>query len=64
MKKTNVTQAIREAKAFIEAAETLLSKQSGADLPGIDDIPGSRESGAVRRQSMNLSNALADMRQR
>lgn len=43
--------AVREAEAFIERAKAALADQSGP-----------KEGGALRRQSMELTRALADMR--
>ena len=52
-----VKQAVEEAKRFIARAEAFL-----ADPPEYQGS-GSMKSGALRRSSMDLTRALADMRQ-
>ena len=52
-----VEQAIKEAKRFVARAELYL-----ADPPEYQ-WSGSMKSGALRRSSMDLTRALADMRQ-
>ena len=60
MNNEKITEAVREAKRFIEKhkkfAESLTQSQSGYAYFG------SKESGALRRASMDLTRALAEMR--
>jgi len=60
-----LTETIAEANRFIKRAETLrdyhLNMHLGRDVPhGLYQNP--REQGAVRRASMDLTRALADLR--
>lgn len=50
--------AIAEAKRFIAAAE----KCEPRTFENIQYFPGSKDSGAVKRASMDLTRALADLR--
>ncbi len=59
----DIDAAVAEARRFIERAETLMAAmQKTAPRAYISDHP--RESGAVRRASMDLTRALAEMRRR
>lgn len=51
--------AVAEAKRFIARAKELKNRRKAGDLY---DFQGCRESGAVRRASMDLTRALADLR--
>lgn len=63
MKVKTLEQAVREAKRFIEKAEELMQ----ADVPDPrNEYIGfgyPKESGAMRRASMDLTRKLADLRQ-
>jgi len=52
-------QAVAEAKRFIAAAKALDERRAKRD---IYDFQGCRESGALRRSSLDLTRALADLR--
>lgn len=56
MNMENVDAAVVEAKRFLNRVEQL-SEADRSSLPW-----GSKESGAVRRSSMDLTRALAEMR--
>ncbi len=62
--RTKLDIAVAEARRFIERAETLPAPQPyttlGGDTFTHDYFP--RESGAIRRASMDLTRALADLR--
>ncbi len=59
----DIDAAVAEARRFIERAETLMAAmQKSAPRAYISDHP--RESGAVKRASMDLTRALAEMRRR
>jgi hypothetical protein len=63
MKLHNIDAAVAEAHRFIERAETLMAAvQKSAPRAYLSDHP--RESGAVKRASMDLTRALAEMRRR
>ena len=59
MTKLEVKQAIEEAERFILRAKALLKSQASITW---EDIGSSKESGAVRRASMDLTRSLADLR--
>jgi hypothetical protein len=61
MKETSVNKAKLLAKNFVIRADQLLAERGpkGAQL---DWDRGTRRSGAVRRASMDLTRALADLR--
>jgi hypothetical protein len=56
-----VERAKDEALRFVERAERLLAKATDVDAQA--PIPKWKEVGLVRRASLDLSSALADMRQ-
>jgi hypothetical protein len=60
MTRTKVRLAIIEANRFIERAEALNKSQVAVTYT--DDFSTSKESGAVRRTSMDLTRALAELR--
>ena len=61
MRKPDIDKAIAEAKRFIERANALIEAQNGTyDCWG--HILASKDSGAVRRASMDLTRSLADLR--
>ncbi len=63
MKLANVQNAIAEAKRFIERAEQLIELHSSYkhQNPGvIATLP--KEQGSVKRASLDLTRALADLR--
>lgn len=63
MKLHDIHDAVAEAHRFIERAETLMAAmQKALDRSYTDNHP--RESGAVKRASMDLTRALAEMRRR
>lgn len=59
MNKATVKAAIREARRFIIAAETLVQAWEGGDA---FNWTAPKESGACRRASMDLTRKLAEMR--
>lgn len=59
MNKSSIEKTIKEAEHFIATARTVLKESSSRDD---DCIYPSKESGACRRASMDLTRALADMR--
>lgn len=61
MKYNDIKSAISEAKTFIERAESLIEERNESGrVHGY--VSGTKKSGAVRRQSMELTNALVLMR--
>ena len=50
--------AEQEAKEFLRAVSRVKELASKTELP----VMGSKETGALRRQSMNLTRALAELR--
>lgn len=72
MKHSNLDTAIAEAQRFLTRARRLKAVQPRRDavrkLSGLDDyidsIATPRESGALRRASLDLTRALADLRRR
>ena len=59
MRKSALQNAINEAKSFIKQGE---KAQKDSHHSGACDISKGRESGALRRKSMDLTNALVDLR--
>lgn len=59
MKMDKVMTAEKEAKRFVARVQQLKARRAKADLY---DFQGCLESGAVRRASMDLTRALADLR--
>jgi hypothetical protein len=59
MKISTLEQSVKEAERYIARAKKL--RMGITDRHG-DDIWGSKESGAVRRASMDLTRVLADLR--
>ena len=55
----NIKKAKAEAQRFIQAANRVLT---GVDFGTIHIICGTKDSGALRRCSMNLTRSLADLR--
>jgi len=71
MKRSQLDAAIAEAHRFLARAQQLKDKQIRRDpvakLSSLDqylDCGNPRESGALRRASMDLTRALADLRRR
>jgi hypothetical protein len=60
MTRTKCRLAMIEAERFIKRAEVLCKSQPTVTYT--DDFGTSKESGAVRRASMDLTRALADLR--
>ncbi len=60
MKIGKVNKSILEAKRFLASANVLIALLNDHDYEA--NICGSKESGAARRASMDLTRALADMR--
>jgi hypothetical protein len=58
MKKSRLASAIKEAKRFLEIAETVEIDPDSRN----DYIYRSKESASVRRASMDLTNALVELR--
>jgi hypothetical protein len=59
MTQDKIDEAVAEAKRFIAKAEALKARRKAGDLYVFQ---GCRESGAVRRASLDLTRALADLR--
>ena len=71
MTRTALMGVISEARRFIDKAEVLLRSQSADRVSPIDGtayhtdgFDASKESGAVRRASLDLTRALAALRRR
>ena len=60
MRAENIEAAVAEAKRFIARAEALKARRKKDEW--LHDFQGCKESGAVRRASLDLTAALADMR--
>lgn len=60
MKYKTIQAAVAEAKRFIDAASNV--KQSEYNGKKFDGIDSNKESGALRRASMDLTRVLAEMR--
>lgn len=60
----NIRIAICEAKRFIQVAEALLARTAADKDSAYRTYPmhGSKESGATRRASLDLTRSLAEMR--
>ena len=58
MEKTTIAAAEKEARLFLARVRTLKEKMRGDRFA----LYGCKESGAVRRASMDLTRALADLR--
>jgi hypothetical protein len=58
MKKVAILVAMNEAKRFLAKAEDYLEREKDDSFAHM----GCKESGAVRRSSLDLTRALADMR--
>ena len=58
MNKRTINKAVNEAKRFIEAAKLVQAALAERD----SYIVGTKESGALKRASLDLTRALADMR--
>lgn len=61
MTKEKMDACVAEAKRFLKAAQ-LLKDRMARDDAGRWALMGSKESGAMRRVSMDLSRALAELR--
>ncbi len=57
MNKATITKAVKEARVFLKRAEELMA----SDFEWLG-ITGSRRTAALRRQSMELTRALSEMR--
>lgn len=62
MNKKAVRKAVAEARRFIAKAEEVLAKDFQPNMGDDDLLYASAETGAVRRASMDLTRALAEMR--
>jgi hypothetical protein len=60
MNNEKITQAVREAKRFLDRHKAFA--ESLQQTPHGYAVFGSKESGALRRASMDLTRALAEMR--
>ena len=61
MRLMDVEEAVAEAKRFIKKANALLNNNDKVMMPA-DRFWGSKNSAAVKRASMDLTRALAEMR--
>lgn len=61
MKLSNLKEAIAEAKRFLERAENL-NKKTGTDKKFLHLYGLPKESGSVKRSSMDLTRALSKLR--
>lgn len=60
MRKDNIKRCVKEAKEFIKRAKEVLAE---LDKENSDRVfSGTKASGALKRQSMELSRSLADLR--
>jgi hypothetical protein len=59
MKPANIAAAAIEAKRFLKAEKAWRERMAAG---GIYEFQGSKESGALRRASLDLTRALAEMR--
>lgn len=59
MKKQKIQKAIAEAKEFIQKAEELMGNQK---IGVADYYYGSKLTGSLRRQSMELTRSLSELR--
>ena len=62
MQPETIAAAIEEAERFIRRAKAY-QRAEDRSLPGYNPGTNPRESGALRRASMDLTRALADLRQ-
>ena len=63
MKHANILAAEKEAERFLEMVQRYRDRHnSDADFRRFCEIVGHRETGALRRSSMDLTRALSDMR--
>lgn len=64
MTPSRTREAVQTARRFIREAEALLARDKADESQRPRDYPfaGSRESGATRRASLDLTRALAEMR--
>ena len=60
MNKKQITKAKKEAEEFIKRAREVLADPES--LAFVEIGCGNRDSGALRRQSMELTRALSDLR--
>jgi len=60
MNPTEIRKAVAEAKLFIKRANAALAIVR--KIGDFDYLDGGKESGALRRSSMELTRSLADMR--
>lgn len=60
MNRNSLITAVTEAHRFLAKAEAL--QQAGESREKSNPFSGSKESGAVRRASMDLTRALAELR--
>lgn len=60
MRDKQIFEAAKEAKRFLKAADAYYERRKRGDLTLIDN--GCKESGALRRASLDLTRALAAMR--
>lgn len=62
MKKSKIIEAKKEAQRFIDKVNKLLNKSTKKDYYNSSYCGYTKESGAVRRASMDLTRLLAEMR--
>ena len=63
MKHANILAAEKEAERFLEMVQQYRDRyNSDAEFRKFCEMVGYRETGAVRRSSMDLTRALSDMR--
>lgn len=65
MRKEEIKLAVKEAKRFIKAAELCLEARKPYRVDGVDfefHETAPKQSGALRRASMDLTRQLAEMR--
>lgn len=60
MNRKTLDKAVGEAKRFLEKVEELGDREACDDIHNV--FYGCRETGAVKRASLDLTNALADLR--
>jgi hypothetical protein len=64
VKRPDIETAKEEAFRFIERADKVLNSQAGRDGHPIWEAEYGKQTGALRRASMDLTRALADVRRR
>lgn len=62
MNTTSIQKAVREAQTFIDRAKAALDEVESSRYSGCYGLPPTAKTGALRRSSMELTRALAEMR--